>query len=576
MVGRTLGAMSRPFLARSGASASGAPLRTLSLRWTGSVGDAAGYAEEVGRDPRLARTGAVRLARACLEIGAVATAARILEPLPSDAAGPGELVLRADVDWRLGRYRSAAEMAERALTRAPDDPTARLIRDRALGELTVLTPGWRPRLEPARTALEPIPGRILHLLTNSLPYREAGYTVRAQHVARCQLEVGLAPEMATRAGFPRNEGIRGVPGTSVVDGVTYHRILPDLDPRVAIDALVAAYAAAARPLVESVRPAVLHPASNHVNAQVALALRDAYGLPVVYEVRGFLEETWRSRAGADAEASDRYRASREVETACVREADAVVTLSETMRQDLLARGGIEPDRIVVVPNAVDVDRFVPGPRDPALAARLGIGDDPVVGYISSFTGYEGIRYLIAATAELRHRGRRVRCLLVGDGEDRSALEAAAVTAGVDDGTVIFTGRVPHDRILDYYRLIDVFVVPRTNDRVSQLVTPLKPYEAMAMERALVVSGVGALLEIVADGQTGRSFRPEDPIDLADIMEPLLDDPARAGAPRAGGPRVGHGQPDVDPERATLSRALRAAGGGLTVDPRGPVLGYGRS
>ena len=91
--------------------------------------------------------------------------------------------------------------------------------------------------------------------------------------------------------------------------------------------------------------------------------------------------------------------------------------------------------------------------------------------------------------------------------------------------MIFTGRVPHGRILDYYRLIDVFVVPRTNDRVSQLVTPLKPYEAMAMERALVVSGVGALLEIVADGETGRSFRPEDPIDLADVVEPLLDDAA---------------------------------------------------
>ena len=209
----------------------------------------------------------------------------------------------------------------------------------------------------------------------------------------------------------------------------------------------------------------------------------------------------------------------------MRDADAVVTLSETMRRDILDRGGTDPDRVVVVPNGVDVERFVPGPRDPELAARVGVGDDPVIGYISSFTGYEGIRYLIEGTAELRRRGRRVRCLLVGDGEERAALEAAATAAGVDDGTVIFTGRVPHDEVLAYYRLIDVFVVPRTNDRVSQLVTPLKPYEAMAMERALVVSGVGALLEIVADGETGRSFRPEDPIDLADVVEPLLDDPA---------------------------------------------------
>jgi glycosyltransferase involved in cell wall biosynthesis len=525
LVGRALLALSRPFLVVSPTSAKGAPLRALGLRWTSSVGDAAAYAETAGLQPRMSWIGVVRLARASLEIGASGTAARILNALPAESERAAELVLRAEVDLQLGRYTDAAESAARAAQLRPHDRTARIVRDRARAELTVLTPGWRPRLERATARPSPKPGRILHLLTNSLPYREAGYTVRSQNVALCQIGVGLDPLMATRAGFPANEGIRGAPASSVVDGVTYRRILPDLDSATPIDRLVWADAEAAQALVEELRPAVLQPTSNHVNAQVALALRDRYGIPVVYEVRGFLEETWRSRALTDVGDSDRYLASREVETACMRDADAVVTLSETMRQDIVARGGVDPDRVVVVPNAVDVERFVPGPRDPGLAARLGVDDDPVVGYISSFTGYEGIRYLIEATAELRRRGRRVRCLLVGDGEERAALEATARTAGVADGTVIFTGRVAHDQVLDYYRLIDVFVVPRTNDRVSQLVTPLKPYEAMAMERALVVSGVGALLEIVTDGVTGRSFTPEDPIALADVLEPLLDDPA---------------------------------------------------
>jgi PEP-CTERM/exosortase A-associated glycosyltransferase len=524
LVGRALGALSRPFLARSTTSASGAPLRTLSVRWTSSLASASTYAEAIAREPRMRRTGAIRLARACLEIGATGAAARILDHLPPGPESATELVLRAEVDLQLGRYTTAAALAVRAVELRPTDRTAKAVGNRARAELTVLTPGWRPRLETTPVRSSPTRGRILHLLTNSLPYREAGYTVRAQNVARCQIDAGLDPRMATRAGFPRNEGIRGAPPTSVIDGVTYYRILPDLDPATLVDRLVAAYASAGQSLIEELRPAILQPASNHVNAQAAFALRDRYAIPVVYEVRGFLEETWRSRASTDVADSDRYRASREVETACMRDADAVVTLSETMRQDIIARGGTAPDRVVVVPNAVDVERFVPGPRDPALAARLGIGDEPVVGYISSFTGYEGIRYLIAATAELRRRGRRLRCLLVGDGEERAALEAEARSAGLSDGTVVFTGRVPHERVLDYYRLIDVFVVPRTNDRVSQLVTPLKPYEAMAMERALVVSGVGALLEIVADGETGRTFTPEDPIALADVLEPLLDDP----------------------------------------------------
>jgi PEP-CTERM/exosortase A-associated glycosyltransferase len=489
------------------------------------VADAVADAERAAQRPGMSRIGAVRLARVCHEIGATGAAERILDGLSPGPERATELVLRAEVDLQLGRYTAAAEGAGRAAEQRPGDRAAAALRDRARAELTVLTPGWRPRLEVAAVRPAPTSGRILHFLTNSLPYREAGYTVRSQNVARCQADAGLDPHMATRAGFPRTEGLRGAPPTSVVDGIAYHRILPDLDPATPIDRLVRAEAEAAQALVEDLRPALLQPASNHVNAQVALALRDRYGIPVVYEVRGFLEETWRSRASSDVASSDRYRASREVETACMRDADAVVTLSETMRQDILARGGTHEELVVVVPNAVDVDRFVPGARDPALAARLGIGDDPVVGYISSFTGYEGIRYLIDATAELRRRGHRVRCLLVGDGEERAALEAAARATGLDDATFVFTGRVPHERVLDYYRLIDVFVVPRTNDRVSQLVTPLKPYEAMAMERALVVSAVGALLEIVADGETGRSFTPEDPIALADVVEPLLDDPA---------------------------------------------------
>ena len=370
------------------------------------------------------------------------------------------------------------------------------------------------------------PGRIVHLLTNSLPQRAAGYGVRAQHVARCQQDVGLDPRMVTRAGFPGNEGIAGAPRTDVIDGVTYERIRPNLEPGVLVDRIADETARGLDAIVRRLRPAALQPTTNYVNAQVALAVGDVHGLPVVYEVRGFLEETWRSRMGELVVDGDRYAAAREVETAMMRRAAAVVTLSETMRADILGRDGLDPERVVVVPNAVDVARFRPGPRDPALAQRLGIGpDEPVVGYISSLVGYEGIATLIAAVAALRRDGRRLRLLLVGEGEQRPALEAAAAEAGLlEDRTAIFTGRVPYGDIQAYYRLIDVFVVPRTADRVAQLVTPLKPYEAMAMARPIVVSDVGALLEIVEDGHTGRSFRAEDPNDLAEVVGQLLDDP----------------------------------------------------
>jgi glycosyltransferase involved in cell wall biosynthesis len=185
--------------------------------------------------------------------------------------------------------------------------------------------------------------------------------------------------------------------------------------------------------------------------------------------------------------------------------------------------------VTVIPNAVDTEQFFPVERDTVLAERWGLApDETVLGYISSFSSYEGICYLIDATARLAAMGRRVRCLLVGDGELRSELEAHAEAAGVRE-LVVFTGRVAHADVLAYYGLIDVFVVPRTDDRVSQLVTPLKPYEAMAAGRAIVVSDLPALTEMIVKGRTALTFRPEDAEDLAIVIGGLIDDPARRAA-----------------------------------------------
>jgi glycosyltransferase involved in cell wall biosynthesis len=281
-------------------------------------------------------------------------------------------------------------------------------------------------------------------------------------------------------------------------------------------------------VIESLRPAVLQAATNHLQAQVAFALARPFNIPVVYEVRGFWEETWLStshRDEATAMQADRYRLTREVETAAMLAADAVVTLSETMRSEIIDRG-CAPDRVIVVPNAVDLHRFRPVPRDDRLASSLGIEpSDTVLGYVSTFSPYEGIVYLVEATARLRHSGRKVKVLLVGNGAAFESIEQAGARLGLDDGTLIMPGLVPHEDVLAYYSLIDVFVVPRTADRVCRMVTPLKPYEAMALERAVVVSDLPALREIVDPGETGLTFRAEDSDDLARVLEGLLDDPA---------------------------------------------------
>jgi glycosyltransferase involved in cell wall biosynthesis len=309
-----------------------------------------------------------------------------------------------------------------------------------------------------------------------------------------------------------------------VDGVPYHRLLPWVMPGRA-DTIAADGLKHAARLVTEVRPSVLHAASNYSNALIALALRDATHLPVVYEVRGFWEDTWLSRhsAGAtsDLRHSDRYVRSRALETHCMQAADLVVTLGEAMRDEIVERG-IDPANILLVPNGVSQEFLRPLPDPTALKSQLGIEDgEHVVGLVSSLVAHEGIGTLLAAVKILGDRGVRTRALIVGDGPERGTLQRHAAQLGLD---AIFTGRVPMAKVRDYHAVLDVFVVPRTPDRVCQLVTPLKPVEAMASGLPVVVSGVRALGEIVQDKVTGLLFPPLDAEALADALQLLLGNP----------------------------------------------------
>jgi glycosyltransferase involved in cell wall biosynthesis len=241
----------------------------------------------------------------------------------------------------------------------------------------------------------------------------------------------------------------------------------------------------------------------------------------VYEVRGFLEDSWLSRDPGHTPEHDFYRLTRELETRCMREADRVVTLGEAMREEIAGRG-VDPEKIIVVPNAVDDDFLEPLPDGAELRASLGIAPDATVtGLTSSFYGYEGIDTLIDAAALLRGRGTPVTLLLVGDGPERAALERRAAERDVH---AVFTGRVPMSSIRHFHAVLDLFAVPRRADRVCQLVTPLKPIEAMAGGIPVIASDVKALREIVEPGVTGTLTLPEDPEAWAQALTELIYSP----------------------------------------------------
>jgi glycosyltransferase involved in cell wall biosynthesis len=457
-----------------------------------------------------------RLAAFSLAVDQPTVARSALARLSDD--NPARPRLAARLAYREGRLADAV----RALDGAPGWRAARLRRTFE-AEVEMLAPGalsLRSQGNPAISSATAEKGRVLHIVTDALPSTSAGYTVRTQEIALAQRAAGLDPHVVTRIGFPVTAGSVDGRLTVTVDGVPYHRLLPWVMPG-RMDDLYETHLRHAARLTAKLQPAVLHAASNYANAVIALALRDATRLPVVYEVRGFWEDTWLSRhAGSrDLKLSDRYRLTRALETHCMESADLVVTLGEAMREEIIERG-VDPGKVIIVPNGVSEEFLRPLPDDQGkLKESLGIRPgEHVVGLVSSLVAHEGIGTLLEAVKILGDRGVRTRALIVGDGPERPALQRQAADLGID---AIFPGRVPMSQVRAYHAVLDVFVVPRTPDRVCQLVTPLKPVEAMASGLPVVVSGVRALSEIVNDKVTGLLSPPLDPAALADALSELL-------------------------------------------------------
>ncbi len=514
------------------------------LRFAGPYGRATVLWGAGERDAALAALAASprRLAAFALAADQPATAAAALDRLPgADRAKPR---LAGRLAWQQGQLTEALRALDGARGIRARRLRAILATEQALLARPVAAPQSQPmimaslgQIAPvsghdhesgsegrARWAAERVPGRVLHLVTDALPATSAGYTIRTHEIAVAQRAAGLDPHVATRCGFPVTQGRLDGRRLVALDGVPYHRLLPWLMPARADKAADLGLGLAAG-LTSRIRPAVLHAASNFANARLALALRERFGLPVVYEVRGFWEDTWLSRH-PDPErlaSSELYQRNRDLETRCMLAADLVVTLGEAMREEIVARG-VAAEKILIVPNAVSEEFLKPLPDAATLRHELNIDtDEYVVGVVSSLVPHEGIGTLLEATAILRGRRVPARALIVGDGPERAALQRQAADVGLAEAAV-FTGRVPAAKVRQFHALLDIFVVPRTSDRVCQLVTPLKPVEAMASGLCVVTSQVKALTEIVKHEVTGMQTIPQDPVSLADCLEHLLYSP----------------------------------------------------
>ncbi len=434
----------------------------------------------------------------------------------------------ADVHTALAAYRYLAPIYS-----AQAGPTPR----KALDQLNKTTVSCLASLDnlPVLPApkVKTVPGRLLYLLNYTLPQVSNGYATRAQGMALGMKECGIDVICMSRPGFPSDlKPPMPFVSSDTVEGVEY---LHDPQPILLGTSNLPAYLQGAADVIEKrllhLKPQAVMAASNYNNALPGLIAARRLGIPFWYEVRGFWEITRLSRQ-PEIESTFNYQLQRAFETLVACNADRVFTLTQPMREELVARGVAE-DRIELVPNSCDPARFTPRPYDHALASSLGLPQGvPVIGYVGSFAPYEGLEDLVHACGELRKQGQIFRLLLVG-GETGSSSEKGPVTLeieriarenGVADWLVM-TGRIPHDAVEAHYSLIDVAPFPRRSQPVTEMVSPLKPLEAMAMGKAVTVSSLRALNEMVQHDVTGLIFEKGSIASFAQVLGRLLQDPA---------------------------------------------------
>jgi PEP-CTERM/exosortase A-associated glycosyltransferase len=363
--------------------------------------------------------------------------------------------------------------------------------------------------------------RVLHVLDHSIPLH-SGYTFRTAALLREQRALGWET-------FHLTSPKQGKTTASVedVDGLRFYRTQPatgflaDL-PIGRELALMRQLESRLEEVARDIRPDIIHAHSPVLNALPAIKVARRLGIPVVYEIRAFWEDAAVDH-GSTTEGSLRYRATRALETRAIHQVDHVFTICEGLRADIVARG-IPAAKVTVIPNAVDVESFqLASPPDPQLQEKWGLTGKTVIGFIGSFYAYEGLDLLLEALPELIRQQPNVRLLLVGGGPQETNLRQQAERLGLSQ-YVIFTGRVPHQEVGRYYDLIKVLAYPRHPIRLTELVTPLKPLEAMAQGQLFVASDVGGHKELIEHGTTGVLFKAGDRQSLTSALLDLLNNP----------------------------------------------------
>lgn len=363
--------------------------------------------------------------------------------------------------------------------------------------------------------------KTMMFLHTSLPHHSNGYATRSHAILTSMLKSSkYTVEGVTRSGYPMDVGIKEFNAFDEVDGVRYSRLTSAHYYDQPLDTYMQTAADEIEEKLREERPSVVHAASAFYTAIPALIAARRLGIPFVYEVRGLWEIT-RGSTIPGWRGTERFDLESALEASVAKEADQVIAITGGIKEELIKRG-VNAEKISIIPNAINKNHFQPLIPNEELRAKIGLKNVLTIGYVGSIVWYEGLEDLLDALVILKTKGVAFNFLLIGDGSALAAIKQKVANLSIK-GDVYILGRIPHEEVPDYYSLIDVTPFPRKSLEVCEMVSPLKPFEAMAQEKAVIASDVGALKEIIEDQKTGLLFEKDNIEDLAAKLELLLTD-----------------------------------------------------
>ncbi|WP_345976584.1 glycosyltransferase [Sulfurimonas sp. HSL3-7] len=365
--------------------------------------------------------------------------------------------------------------------------------------------------------------KVMMFLHASLPHHSNGYATRSHAVLTTLLKTSsYSVEGVTRSGYPLDVGIKTFEEKDVVDGVSYSRLSAAHYYDQPMDQYIMTAADEIEERLVEEQPSIVHSASAFYTALPALIAARRLGIPFVYEVRGLWEITRASTLPGWGE-TERFTLESSLEALVAKEADQVVAITSGLKDELVRRG-VDEAKITIIPNAINTEHFKPLEPNEALRKKIGLKDAPTIGYVGSIVDYEGLDDLVEALSLLKRNGVSFNFLLIGDGNALAGIRQKVAELELEDDVFIL-GRIPHHEVQDHYSLIDITPFPRKPLQVCEMVSPLKPFEAMAQQKTVIASSVDALQEIVQDGKTGLLFEKGNVEDLAAKLSAVLTDKA---------------------------------------------------